>query len=167
LSMADDLASFDLLRPLLRFRPSNDLRLPTFCRSFSVSPAVAVAVDFRAFFGPFFLETPGPFKFSSDLRGLSKSANFRKIRITQNPLVATPCGFESHHRHHVGVHSARLGKGRRESACLFLICAPWLLLPKSDPLRWAPIWILESGHPTGCPLSDAAPSVRFYPLRSI
>ena len=43
--------------------------------------------------------------------------------------------------HHVGVHSARLGKGRRESACLFLICAPWLLLPKSDPLRRAPIWI--------------------------
>ena len=49
LSMADDLASFDLLRPLLRFRPSNDLHLPTFCRSFSVSPAVAVAVDFWAF----------------------------------------------------------------------------------------------------------------------
>ena len=82
-------------------------------------------------------------------------------------MRATAYRFESGHRHHVGAHSARLGKGRRESACLFLICALWLLLPKSDPLRWAPIWILESGHPTGCPLSDAAPSVRFYPLRSI
>ena len=43
--------------------------------------------------------------------------------------------------HHVGVHSARLGKSNRKRGCFFLICAPWLLLSKSDPLRWAPIWI--------------------------
>ena len=32
------------------------------------------------------------------LRGLSSSV-FRVEQITQNPLVAIPCGFESHHRH--------------------------------------------------------------------
>ena len=29
---------------------------------------------------------------------------------TQNPLVATPCGFKSHHRHHVGMDYAPFKK---------------------------------------------------------
>ena len=32
------------------------------------------------------------------LRGLSSSV-FRVEQITQNPVVATPCGFDPHHRH--------------------------------------------------------------------
>ena len=33
------------------------------------------------------------------LRGLSSSV-FRVEQITQNPAVATPCGFDPRHRHH-------------------------------------------------------------------
>ena len=32
---------------------------------------------------------------------------------TQNPLVATPCGFKSHHRHHVGMDYAPFKKPSR------------------------------------------------------
>ena len=42
-------------------------------------------------------------------------------------------------RTNVGVHSARLENGNRKCGCHFLICAPWLLLSESNPLRWASI----------------------------
>ena len=46
-------------------------------------------------------------------------------------------------RTRVGDHSARLQNGNRFGGCHFVVCAPCLLLSKSDPLRWAPI--LHSG----------------------
>ena len=65
-----------------------------------------------------------------------------------------PCRFKSCYPHHVGVHSARIGKGRRENACLFLICAPCLLLPKSDPLRRAPILLFSKSRKPDRAFSD-------------
>ena len=55
---------------------------------------------------------------------------------TANPRLPQ---FKSGWRLHVGVHSARLEKSNREGGCFFLICAPWLLLSKSNPLCWASI----------------------------
>ena len=59
---------------------------------------------------------------------------------TQNPLVAIPCGFKSHFRHHVGAKSALLRRLFVPMAKRRHPPAPLLLLSKSNPLRWASIW---------------------------
>ena len=71
-------------------------------------------------------------------------------------MVAIPCGFESHHRHHVGAKSALLrrsffafSKKERHPP------APLLLLSKPNPLRWASVWFLL-GDATS-PISPPAP----------
>ena len=48
-----------------------------------------------------------------DLHRELDSTRCPEIGKTQNPLVATPCGFKSHHRHHVGMDYAPFKKPSR------------------------------------------------------
>ena len=77
--------------------------------------------------------------------GLSLYGEVRERHLRQGGAKRRGPEFKSPHSDHVGAHSARLENSDCKSSRCFLICALWLLLSKSDPLRWAPILFEVNG----------------------
>ena len=75
-------------------------------------------------------------------------------------------------RTNVGDHSARQENGNRFGGCRFPVCASCLLLSKSNPLRWASIWLrmqIEPCHSEhkGTLILIRSESFFFFPYRAL
>ena len=95
---------------------------------------------------------------------------------TQNPLVATPCGFKSHRRHHVGMDCAPFKKPSRLAGLFsyrsvippspheILLAQIFMGAPAA---RGAAVWTPHhSEHPVKRPgLSHTAPSFLLLPAK--
>ena len=80
-------------------------------------------------------------------------------------MVATPCGFESHHRHHVGASCISLAPTFFKSQSSLI---PLLLLSDRDSLRWIRGRFLAGGETKifGMKLPDSS-SQASYRLRRV